>query len=231
LETIMMLNPAQLGQNPFANPGGPGSWGTQWTQPGSFGATGVAPLLAAYGGNPYGFGSPMATLGAGPVDDIADDIAERVANEIADQAASGAAALFQAQIPQQPGQHSPGGLNAKRWLNASRVTDSVHESVKQNTLQVCRQAVGHLLGVLQQQLQQQQWTHAGPQPYGLGFGHGGIGAPGLAAYGQTQPFGQQNVAQLAPVVAAILGMLQAQGQGIGQTPYGQPQFGAAGRLI
>jgi hypothetical protein len=249
----MMLNPGQL----TANQGG--NWG-QWGQPavgglGGFGPFG--PALAAYGayGNPgqafgqagfqggYGqapglhaHGLGAQAMHAGAIDDIADDIAERVAAEIADQAATGAAALFQAQMPQAGGQ-SLGGLNAKRWLNAARITDTVHDPIKQSALQLCRQVVGHLLGALQT-----QWSGGGQHAGAVGapgfanaaFG-GGLAAPGLAAYGVGQGLGlgqQTQVAQLAPVVAAILGMLQTQGigQGLAQGPFGHHQA-HHGRLI
>lgn len=221
----MMLNPGQL--NPTQS--GFGGWGS-W---GQGGIGGINPMLAAYGnagqgfggqpfGQPFGqqFGLPgFAMQGQGAIEDIADDIADRVASEIADQAATGAAALFQAQVPQAGGA-SLGGLNVKRWLNTTRVTDQLHDTIKQNTHQICRQVVGHLLNVLQAQWGGGQLGH---QHGGLGFG--GLGAQGLAAFGGGfgggQPFGQpgfgqQNVAQLAPVVAAILGVLQSHGQGLGQ---------------
>jgi hypothetical protein len=247
----MMLNPGQLA----ANHGIHGSWGN-WGHPAG---AGFGPVSLAYGnggqgfgaqgfgaqgfgaqpyGQPYGLqnlaGFHATAHGANAIDDIADDIAERVASEIADQAATGAAALFQAQIPQAGGQ-SLGGLNVKRWLNAARVTDTVHDAIKQNAHQLCRQAVGHLLNVLQA-----QWSGAGQsigqpggQPFGVPGQFGGVAAPGLAAYGGGQPFGlqPQNIAQLAPVVTAILGMLQSQGQGLGHGAFGQAQHGAGGRLI
>jgi hypothetical protein len=226
----MMLNPGQLN----STQGGWGAWGQG-------GIGGLNPMLAAYGGAGQGFGGQQLGLqgygfqGQGAIEDIADDIADRVASEIADQAATGAAALFQAQVPQAGGQ-SLGGLNVKRWLNTARVTDQLHDTIKQNTHQICRQVVGHLLNVLQA-----QWGGGGQlglhQQGGLGFG--GLGAQGLAAFGGGfgagqpfgqpgfggqqgfgQQFGQQNVAQLAPVVAAILGVLQSHGQGLGHGHHG-----------
>jgi hypothetical protein len=257
---IMMLNPGQLN----SHQGGHGLSGN-WSQAGA----GFGPNLAAYGNAGQNFGAqnfgaqPNALQGYGfngaaqganlginqgttAIDDIADDIADRIASEIADQAATGAAALFQAQVPQAGGQ-SLGGLNVKRWLNAARVTDTLHDTIKQHAQQLCRQVIGHLLTVLQA-----QWSGAGQhggqqfgaqqfgaqQFGGQQFGAQQFGAPGqlgglAAAYGGGQPFGQQNVAQLAPVVAAILGMLQSQGQGqgFGQGAFGQAQYGAPGRLF
>ena len=241
----MMLNPGQLN----ANHGIHGTWG-HWGQPAGLG---IGPVLSAYGNNGQGFGQGFGqqsyglqnfagfnapTQGTSAIDDIADDIAERVASEIADQAATGAAALFQAQVPQAGGQ-SLGGLNVKRWLNAARITDTVHDPIKQSAHQLCRQVVGHLLNVLQAQWSGvgQHGGHHGAQAFGAPGQFGGLAAPGLAAYGTGQPFGQpfgqqgQNVAQLAPVVAAILGMLQSQGQGLGQGPFGQAQYGVGGRVI
>jgi hypothetical protein len=234
----MMLNPGQI--NPTQ--GAFGGFGS-WANPGQPGI-GFGPAMAAYGTAGQAFGAPgygqpymgFGATGASAIDDIAGDIAERVASEITDQAATGAAALFHGQVPQAAGQPL-GGLNVKRWLNATRVTDAAHESVKQGAHQLCRQAVGQLLGVLQsqwagggqQQFGQQQF---GQQQFGQPFGTLGAGAPALAAaYGAGQPFGQANVAQLAPVVAAILGALQSHGPGLGQAPFGQPQVGMPGRLI
>jgi hypothetical protein len=226
----MMLNPGQLNQTQ----GGFGGWGN-WAQGGLGGGAGFGPMLSAYGTIGQGLGGQPVGLqgygiqGQGAIEDIADDIADRVASEIADQAATGAAALFQAQVPQAGGA-SLGGLNVKRWLNATRVTDQLHDTIKQNTHQICRQVVGHLLSVLQA-----QWAGGGQQPgmhqHGA-LGFGGLGAQGLAAFG-GQPFGQafgqpglgqhnHNIAQLAPVVAAILGVLQSHGQGLGVGQYGAP---------
>jgi hypothetical protein len=242
----MMLNPGQL--NP--NQAGFGGWGT-----GNQGGLGFgAPMLSAFGNAGLGFGGQqlgqhlgmagygMQGQGQGAIEDIADDIADRVASEIADQAATGAAALFQAQVPQAGGA-SLGGLNVKRWLNAARVTDSVHDTIKQNTHQICRQVVGHLLNILQA-----QWAGGGQQ-FGQhqqgNLGFGGLGAQGMAAFGgqqfggqqfgqpnlgqygfgqQNPGLGQQNIAQLAPVVAAILGVLQSQGQGLGHHHGGHARF-------
>jgi hypothetical protein len=172
---IMMLNPGQLN----SNQGGHGLWGN-WSQAGASFGPSFAPSLAAYGNAGQNFGAqnfgaqPNALQGYGfngaaqgtnqgttAIEDIADDIADRIASEIADQAATGAAALFQAQVPQAGGQ-SLGGLNAKRWLNAARVTDTLHDTIKQHAQQLCRQVIGHLLNVLQA-----QWSgagqHGGPQ--------------------------------------------------------------------
>src|SRR5258705_4955907 len=177
LETTMMLNPGQLN----ANHGIHGTWG-HWGQPAGLG---VGPVLSAYGNNGQGFGQGFGqqsyglqnfagfnapTQGTSAIDDIADDIAERVASEIADQAATGAAALFQAQVPQAGGQ-SLGGLNVKRWLNAARITDTVHDPIKQSAHQLCRQVVGHLLNVLQA-----QWSGVGQ--HGGHHGAQAFGAPG-----------------------------------------------------
>jgi len=189
---------------------------------------GIGPGMAAFGNTGLGFGQGIGSQqfgqfaqqaygngGGGPIDDIADDIAERIADEIADQAATGAAALFHSQMPQATG-HSVGGLNVKRWLNGTRVTDAVRESVKQSAHQLSRHAVAHLLNVIQT-----QWPGATTPQFGQ---FGGLQAPGLAAYGGGQGIGQgvgpANVAQLAPVVASILGILQAHGQNAGQGLYG-----------
>jgi len=209
------------GQN-FGQGYGPQQYGSQQHNPQQYGQQ-------QFGQQGYaGLNVPAHALNT--IEDIADDIAERVADEIADQAATGASALYQSQDPHSAGQ-SVGGLNIKRWLNAARITDGVRESVKQNAHQLARQAVAHLLNVIQA-----QWPSAGQhgqqgQQFGQQFGQlGGLHAPGLAAYGAGGPqqYGQQqNIAQLAPVVAAILGILQTQGQGLGQNnPYG-----AQGRQI
>jgi len=227
-----LLNPYQ-GMNPYA--GYAGGFGQQFGQPGGIG---LGPVPAAYGnvaqGNGGNFGLNLPVQGLSQIEDIADDIAERVADEIADQAASGAAALYQAQVPQAAGQ-SVGGLNVKRWLNATRITDTLRDQVKQSAQQLARHAVGQLLNTIQS-----QWPAAGQFQHQFGqpqfaahpFGAlGGLQTQGVAAYGAgnqglgNQGLGQQNVAQLAPVVAAILSILQ-QSQGMGQG-----QFGGQNRLI
>jgi len=217
----MMLNPGQV--NPIQ-----GHWGNV----GNFGfgnavGGGFGQPLAAYGSGPYPLGAqlgfnPSAAMG-NPIDDVADDIAERISNEIVDQAATAASALFQTQAQQATQPIST--LNAKRWLNATRTTDAVQESVKQSVHQLCRQVVAQLLNQLQTQLSG-GWQQLGG--FGQHAGFGQLGQAGLAAYGGNgalygQPF-QQNIAQLAPVVASILNTLQSHGQG-----YGSP-LGLQGRL-
>ena len=223
-----MLNPGMLNSN-F------GAWN-------SFGQTGqsagIGPALAAYGGNlgGQGFGSQpfgwqnqpgQSAQAMNAIEDVADDIAERIADDIVDQAATGASALFQSQAPYAANQ-SVGGLNVKRWMNGTRVTDSLRDQIKLQTQQICRQVVGQLLNVIQS-----QWSNFGQHHLGGQGQFAGLTAPALAAYG-AQPFGQpgfgqQNVAQLAPVVAGILGLLQSHGQGYGQgyaqTPFAQAPYG------
>jgi hypothetical protein len=237
-----MFNAGLLNSNPVAS----GSFG-QFGQP-----AGVGPMMAAYGG----IGQGLAGSGFGPsqfgwqnqpgqsvqavnaIEDVADDIAERIADDIVDQAATGASALFQTQVPYAASQ-SVGGLNVKRWMNSTRVTDNLRDQIKLHTQQLCRQVVTQLLNVIQS-----QWTTNGQHTPGVGLAahglgaHGlgahGLGAPGLAAYGAQpfgqqafgqQTFGQQNIAQLAPVVAGILGMLQSQGQGQAQSPFAPGPYG------
>jgi len=223
-----MLNPGMLGSNP-------GIWnqfGNPFGQSGLSG--GIGPMLAAYGGNfagqgfstqPFGWQNQLAQSpqAINAIEDVADDIAERIADDIVDQATTGASALFQTQLPQLASQ-SVGGLNVKRWLNGTRVTDSMRDQIKLQVQQICRQMVSQLLNVIQS-----QWSSFGQQHLGGQGQFTGLGSPALAAYGAPsfgQPgFGQQNVAQLAPVVASILGLLQAHGQGHTQSPFASAPYG------
>lgn len=211
----MMLNPGQV--NPIQ-----GNWGNSGNFAfGNLGG-GFGQPQAAYGSSSQMLGSQFGfnnTAQAGnPIDDVADDIAERISTEITDQAATAASALFQSQGQLQSQPFS--GLNAKRWLNATRTTDAVQETVKQSVHQICRQVVVQLLNQLHSQTSG-AWQQLGGYGQIGGFGQIGqqLGQPGLAAFGGNaalygQPF-QQNVAQLAPVVASILSTLQAHGQGYG----------------
>ncbi len=243
----MLLNPGQISpiQGAWGNAGahigngyGQGIPGSETLQQGfgplaAFGGQGLGlqgrgnPFQAAYGGQ---------GLGGNPIDDAADDIADRISSEIADQSASAAAALFQAQNQQQQ-QQPLAALNVKRWLHVARSTDAARDQVKQTVHHLCRQTISQLLNLLQmqasgaaQQFGQLGQLGTGQQQYGQPFGQQSANPMMAAAAfggGQTfgqQPFGQQNVAQLAPVVASILGMLQSHAQ-----TQGQPQFGS-GRL-